>query len=696
MLALALVAAGGLVGALPPTTETSTVPVDRIVATGRIDGAPAQESRYPVTSIDVRNLSVRALDTSDVIERSRGVNVRQQGGIGARQSLSLDGLSGRRVRIFIDGVPAEVAGFGYAPAIVPLSLLDRVDIYRGVVPVALGSDALGGAVDYVTRAERSRPYAEGSYRIGSFQSHQGTILAGAPLGDGGLSFSVDGFVDGSANRYDIRVREGDDQGVEREFEVPQFNDGFLGYGAGASLTQRFSGEARLSARGFFTGFDDDLQHGVILAPPLAGEATSGRDTVGGLVRARLPELTSWLGADAWASLSNQTTRFRDVSTNVYNAFGEVVRSDSSPGELTAAVDREIEDLELEARLNLEARLGDDQSLLLGLNPNHVRRTGQIALSGDEDVAELTELVAGLEWTADWWDHRLRTTVFGKLYHQAAAAPNVLAGVDRAAVDRSTTDPGIGGVVDFRLWGPLSANVSYEWATRLPDTDEVFGDGVLVQSNPELRPERSHNGNLLLQLEGLELPQLSLDAEVGAFVREARDLIFVEIGELFSANRNIGGAFIRGVSSTLSAQLFRSHVDLFATLTYERATNSAAGARRGDQLPNRPTLYGSFAATGRLFDVFVRQDVLEAYWNARWVDEFFLFWEGDGRTDTKTTIPAQFAQDVGLTYDMEAFLGSAARLAFNAEVRNVTDEDLFDFYRVPRPGRAFFFKMTAIY
>ncbi len=39
-------------------------------------------------------------------------------------------------------------------------------------------------------------------------------------------------------------------------------------------------------------------------------------------------------------------------------------------------------------------------------------------------------------------------------------------------------------------------LSYEYATRLPDEMEVFGDFSLVKANPSIQPENSHNMNLM--------------------------------------------------------------------------------------------------------------------------------------------------------------------------------------------------------
>ena len=41
-------------------------------------------------------------------------------------------------------------GSSYSINNFPVSLVDRIDVYKGVVPVELGSDALGGAINLVT------------------------------------------------------------------------------------------------------------------------------------------------------------------------------------------------------------------------------------------------------------------------------------------------------------------------------------------------------------------------------------------------------------------------------------------------------------------------------------------------------------------------------------------------------------------
>jgi hemoglobin/transferrin/lactoferrin receptor protein len=64
----------------------------------------------------------------------------------------LRGLGGQRVLVMMDGSPINSArGNGPHPSLVDPSQVDRVEVVRGPSSVAYGSDALGGAINIITR-----------------------------------------------------------------------------------------------------------------------------------------------------------------------------------------------------------------------------------------------------------------------------------------------------------------------------------------------------------------------------------------------------------------------------------------------------------------------------------------------------------------------------------------------------------------
>ena len=93
---------------------------------------------------------------NDLVDRTAGVKVRREGGAGSDFDLTINGMSGNSIRYFIDGVPLETKGTGLSLDNVPLNTVERVELYKGVVPSYLGADALGGAVNIVTRKKKTK------------------------------------------------------------------------------------------------------------------------------------------------------------------------------------------------------------------------------------------------------------------------------------------------------------------------------------------------------------------------------------------------------------------------------------------------------------------------------------------------------------------------------------------------------------
>ena len=110
------------------------------------------------------------------MNRTSGVKVREEGGVGSDFDLSINGLSGNSVRYFIDGIPLDSKGSNVTLANLPVNLIDRMEIYKGVVPASLGTDALGGAVNIITLAEKKN-FMDASYSIGSFHTHRADLNA---------------------------------------------------------------------------------------------------------------------------------------------------------------------------------------------------------------------------------------------------------------------------------------------------------------------------------------------------------------------------------------------------------------------------------------------------------------------------------------------------------------------------------------
>jgi hypothetical protein len=117
-----------------------------------------------------------------------------------------------------------------------------------------------------------------------------------------------------------------------------------------------------------------------------------------------------------------------------------------------------------------------------------------------------------------------------------------------------------------------------------------------------------------------------------------------------------------------------------------------GAFEGDRIPNRPWLFASFGARGR---VAVRPErlagLLEPFYVGRYVHSFLRGWESLGTPTSQQVIPAQLSHDVGLSY---SFLLGPERVRATFEIDNIGNALLLDSYGAQRPGRAFYLKLVA--
>ena len=108
-----------------------------------------QRSAFNALDLSVKEMHNTSKSLGETLSQLPGLKLRESGGVGSDAQLSLDGFSGKHVKIFIDGVPQEGAGAALDINNLPVNFAERIEVYKGVVPVGFGSDALGGVINIV-------------------------------------------------------------------------------------------------------------------------------------------------------------------------------------------------------------------------------------------------------------------------------------------------------------------------------------------------------------------------------------------------------------------------------------------------------------------------------------------------------------------------------------------------------------------
>ena len=698
-----------------PEPAAPIAPIEVTVRAASSDASNRRLSADAVTVVETKQAQKLTADTGEVLARVQGITVQRTGGLGSSARLSLNGLADDQIRVYVDDLPLELAGYPFGIANAPLQGIDHIEVYRGVVPIRLGADALGGAVNIVTR-RLDATRASASYQVGSFGTHRAT-LDGTYLHDpSGFVLSASTFFDTTDNDYEVNVDIPDGTGALSRRSVRRFHDGYRAYGASmeTGVVDR-SWANKLLVRGYVTGFAKELQHHPLSMIPPYGDARYGARSEGATLRYESTR-GRFLELDLVASYAHRQLSFEDDSPWIYDWYGGRIGMRMQGGELgSGPTDQRQWQHTGYARANAALQLAPDHVLRANVTPTRARRNGGDRAIDDPERRDpaaaartMWTLVTGLAYELSAWRigarsegasaeqrNRFLNVLFAKSYFFQAQSDEPLGAGRSRARARTTHAFGAGDSLRLTLRNGLYAKASYEYATRLPRPDEVFGDGALIIANLGLGPEVSHNGNLGLRYESGRSRFGSLTGELNTFVRESRRMIVLQGSERPLLYDNVQQARSLGLEADLVWTSPHRWLTLQATPTWlDQRNTSRRGTyarHEGDRLPNRPYLFASWAARGRYAGLFHDDDTVEPYYEGRYVHEFYRTWESWGLSASKHTVDTQLTHDLGLLYALRL---SSSRITCALEISNLTAARVYDFFGIQRPGRAFALKLTG--
>lgn len=668
---------------------------DVTIRAGRGEGQRLMHSAEAVNVIDTKRAKQQSADLGEVLARAQGISIRREGGLGSNARFSLNGLHGEQIRFFLDGVPLDVAGYPFGIANVPVNLIERVEVYRGVVPIRFGADALGGAVNLATDMRYETQLAA-SYQVGSFGTQRATASGRYRHDETGFVVGVSAFVDRADNDYRVDVLE-EASGQQTPVNVRRFHDGYRAFGGSveAGLVER-PWAKRLLLRAYATTYDKELQHNLVMAFPY-GEVESGETVYGANVRYDV-DLHDAVKLETVASYAHRTIDYVDKAPWIYDWFGKRTPR-RAPGEVNSrATDQTSWQNTGFARAVLSWEVAPRHVLRASFTPSYVARRGneriELPMGRDPLTAErrLFTFVSGLEYELNVFDERLSNIVFVKDYVSRSKTEEALPSDVFRRADRTVHKQGVGDALRVRVAPWLFVKASYEYATRLPSADELFGNGVFIGANLKLAPEVSHNGNFgpRVELRKARVGQLTVD--VNGFLRQSDKLIVLLGDDPSFSYQNVYKSRGLGLESAVAWVSPGRWLALDGSFTWQDIRNASTRGTfaryEGDRIPNRPWLFGSWGARLRFANLPAFDDALEPYYIGRYVHSFHRLWETDSRD---YLVKTQVSHNLGLTY---AFSAPWARTTTTFEVSNVSDANVFDNFGVQRPGRAYYLKVTG--
>ena len=183
--------------------KENAVNLESVQVYGKSKAQQLREGAYAVNAMNIKPLVNTTQSLNTIVNKTTGVKVREEGGVGSDYDLSINGLSGNSIRYFLDGMPLDSKGTGVTLANLPTNIIERVEIYKGVIPAHLGSDALGGAINIITNRQKKN-FLDASYSIGSFHTHQFNFHAQYVMPQTGIIIKPVVGVNYSKNDYQMK------------------------------------------------------------------------------------------------------------------------------------------------------------------------------------------------------------------------------------------------------------------------------------------------------------------------------------------------------------------------------------------------------------------------------------------------------------------------------------------------------------
>ena len=660
--------------------------ISGVTVSGKSIAHQKKEESMPVTVIDMSNMRGTVSNVQDILAKTVGVTLRTSGGVGSSSRISVRGLEGKRIGFFIDELPMTEQTDYLDINDIPVDMIDRIEIYKGVVPARFGGSSLGGAINIVIR-EYPDKYADLSYGYESFNTHKAQGVFKRNLKARGLVFGIGGGYTTSDNNYtfDSPYREG--------LRITRNHDKYRKYIIGGSFKAKkwWFDEVEFEPVVVKTykeiqGIEYDIReaHSESLMAGLANKLT--KDNF----------LTEGLNFDMFSGVVLTKMNFIDKATRRYEWDGSSYPTPSRyGGEVGYNFPSDSDDQKLSFinKTNLEYIINERHSF----NFNSV-----FSIANGTPKDELKTLSLGKQVN---FDSRMHSWVSGLTYDlrslndvflnsltlryyqytmHTQMAPLFVPG--KYDVDLQKNNWGVNNALRYRFLPSLMGKLSAGYEVRIPSENELLGDGISVVPSADLLPERNASANfgLLFDLTGKHPTNAQI--EMNFFYMYLQDMIRYTAGLIGAQYQNFGEMRTLGVEFEAKADVLPSlyayvnttYQDLRDTRDYEPAS-TVPNPTKYKRMPNIPYLMANagmefhrenlFGGSGQNTRLFADVAFVEEY-----------FYDFELTQLQKRRIPRSTTIDIGFEH---SFLNN--KLFISGKLRNVTNEKTLSEFNRPLPG-----------
>lgn len=672
--------------------------LEEVIVTGKSEARRIREQAMPVSVISMKQLQGTVSDVQEILAKTVGVAIRSSGGVGSTSRLSVRGLEGKRIGFFIDETPLNDQSDFIDLNDIPIDMIDRIEIYKGVVPAKFGGSSMGGAVNLVIKEYPDR-YADVSYTLESFNVNKAQTVFKRNLRNAGLVFGIGGGYTYADNSYTM------DSPYVKGLKIKRNHDNFRKLILGGSIKARKWWFDEVELEPAFIDTYKEIQ----------GIETDIRQAH---TRSRLYVLSNKLekdnflldGLDFDMSTAIAYTQYglADTAKVWYDWEGNPYPTPSPiGGELGTryASDSDNKKTTLINKLNLEYLIGRNHSVsfssvftLADGYPSDPTKEKSIGKKVDFD-SRMRSWVGGLTYDFRTTDDRFLNSLTTRIYWYSmkTSFQNIYVSTPVEDISLNKSSVGFSDAMRYRFTPSFMAKLSGGYDVRIPAENELLGDGYTITPSEKLLPERnlSVNAGLLYDLTGRHPGNLQI--ELGGYYMYLKDMIRFTKGILGAQYQNFGEMRTLGAELEVKADIFPflygygnvTYQDLRDVREYEEGS-SLPNATKGKRMPNIPYFMANAGVEFHKENLFGgKGHNTRLFADMAFVEEYLYDFEIT--ENAKRRIPRSTTVDIGFEH---SFMNR--RLFVSGKIRNLTNATVLSEFNRPLPGRSFGIKLRYIF
>lgn len=670
-----------------------------VIVLGKSKAQRHREVPSAITIIDSQELKYKTATLNEILDNAAGIKVAQQGGLGNASRIIIQGMDGKRIGIFINGMPMGNSD-EFQLSSIPIDMVDEVEIYKGIIPAWLGGDGLGGAVN-IRLKDFKKNHLEMAFEAASYNTYIGSLQLKHYLGKTSTALHAGATMNYAKNNYSFSSPFELGRIIHRDHDA--YTHG--GFNVGISSQQWWFDQFDLTLsadyyrkeiQGGLMNVQNNIQHAFTRTRSASTSLSLEKSFLKGRLTAQFHSIVGF-------SLVNQV----DTSHYCYDFIGNRFPSGSGRGEI-GAVPNDSHDRHTTVRelLNLTYKIGNNQLVTWTTNyrygckmPKDELADSYSRLPTSGYPSRLHSIVSGLTHELKLYGGKFTNELGIKLFnHHSEVLPFAEAIMLQDKLKASTNHSTMAGWSEAMALhllpnNALTLKASVQSTVRMPIAEELFGDGVLLLPSEKLRPERSFNINAgaIWLINAMRYPQVRIG--INTFYMSAKDMIKLMYSSMNMAYDNIGKVRVMGFDMEMESKLNR-WLDLQGNITWQDARDMRKEAVGGGEnfhyryrIPNMPYLFGNVGV--RLHkDGLLSKSSSSAFASTFGFTKAFSYnWEASKHNTM--LIPARYCWDVAVHHSFNK------RCQLSFEIRNILNRENWAEFRYPMERRTFHLKMKYI-